>query len=102
MHPADPIFCEIISDHAQADNLARVVSFCAKQTGFTLDIVARGIPDSVPVVTLHLNARQAAPDQPVWCLVCRLACLCPQARVGTLIRAADRFAGPRPTHERCA
>lgn len=41
-----------------------------------------------PVLTLHLPAELAATQPQVWCLACRLACFCPDARVSVLVLGA--------------
>jgi hypothetical protein len=44
------------------------------------------------VLTLHLPAELAVSQHPVWCLACRLACFCPDARVSVLVRGEASFA----------
>lgn len=86
------IACEIHApDATLAAGLERTVTFCLEQSPFRADLVTREIAETDATVTLHLSPEQASPDHPVWCLVCRLACLCPQARVGVLVQAADSF-----------
>lgn len=98
--PAQPLACEIHApDATLAAGLERTVAFCLTQSAFRPDLVTREIAETPATVTLHLSPEQASPDHPVWCLVCHLACLCPQARVGVLVQAADSF---QPTAARLA
>lgn len=89
-----PLLCEIQAPAAEALNLERTVSFCAEQSGHTLNIVTREPtnPRETATVTLHLPPAAAAADQPIFCFICRLACLCPQARVGVFVPAQELFA----------
>lgn len=92
-----PILCVIHAEEHQSADLASVVTFCSSQTGFAIEVVTHASSDPKPVVTLHLAPERASADNPVWCLVCRLACLCPQARVGALIYAHGAFIHSRAT-----
>jgi len=96
------ILCEIHAPDRLATDLAWTVHFFAGQTGQSLTAVASEDRVSEPAVTLHLQPGQNSPAHPVWCLVCRLACLCPQARVGILVHAADSFGHVRTSHRRSA
>lgn len=92
--------CTIEAPGSLAADLEWSVNFCAGQTGFPLLALARLCDAGDPVITLHLSPGQAAPDHPAWCLVCRLACLCPQARVGVLVHAAGLFTPLQPARAR--
>jgi hypothetical protein len=88
-----PLLCEIrTSSAALAADLERVVAFCASKAGLEIAIVTRPPDESTATIVLQIPAHLAAVNDAVWCFVCRLACLCPQARVGALVPAADAFA----------
>jgi hypothetical protein len=94
------IFCEIRAPGQAAADLAHIAEFCAKEIGLALEVTARDERVAEPLVTLHSTAEQAASQHPIWCLVCRLACFCPQARVGVLVHAQDRFVQPAASRAR--
>lgn len=96
------IVCEIHSAADQSADLEYIVLFCARQAGLRLAVIAGETPSATPVVTLQLNSEQAAADRSVWCLVCRLACFCPQARVGAVVQAPSAFVPTRAGAERTA
>lgn len=85
------ILCEIRADARSGADLAHIVEFCVKETGLTIEIVNYEVHTAEPVLTLHASVEQAASQNPVLCLVCRLACFCPLARVGMLVHAAKKF-----------
>lgn len=88
-----PLLCEIrASSGALATDLERTIAFCAEKTGFAIAIVVRAHDARTSTVTLQIPARFATADDSVWCFVCRLACLCPQARIGALVPAVGAFA----------
>ncbi len=89
-----PISCKIRASGQTVIDLAYIVELCAGEIGLSLEIVARDQRIAEPFVTLHASAEQAASQHPLWCLVCRLACFCPQTRVGVLVYAQDKFAQP--------
>lgn len=100
MTPPRPTLCEISCPPDQAANLAGVVAFCAEQIGLDLDLVTTDrLPPEAPTITLHLGPDDAGPGHQTLCFVCRLACLCPQARVGTLVHATHAF---RLERRRCS
>lgn len=89
------IFCEIFAPHAaEAAALAEVATACAQDVGQPLTVKTLQIGRSAkePVLTLHLPAELAVSQHPVWCLACRLACFCPDARVSVLVRGEASFA----------
>lgn len=96
--PAAALVCEIIAPAAaQASALAAIAGVCARDVGQRL-IVRRRTTRLAPftagitaLVTLHLPAALAAAQHPVWCLACRLACFCPDARVSVHIACASEF-----------
>jgi len=94
-----PLRCEIHATPPLASNLQQTVAFCAGQTGYMLDIVTREPANAhEATVTLHLPPESATSDLPLSCFICRLACLCPQARVGIFVPAHDLFARERICH----
>ena len=100
MNPARPILCEISCPPGQTPNLAGVVAFCAEQIGLELDLVTtERSTGEAPTITLHLGPNEAGSGHLTLCFVCRLACLCPQARVGTLVHATHAF---RRERRRCS
>jgi len=102
MSAAPVRLCEIRAAAPLADDLGRIVGFCGAQAGFPLEVVTRPAGPGPAAITLHLTPAEAAPDHRVWCLVCRLACLCPQARVGALVHAAASFRSAKPAARRSA
>ncbi len=89
-----PLHCEILARRpAQAGTLAEILQICATDLGqtITLESHAERSLSSGPVVTLHLPAEVASSQNQVWCLACRLACFCPEARISVLISARDLF-----------
>lgn len=92
MPPPRPTLCEICCVSGDAADLARIVTFCAEQTGLALALVTTAAqPNEAPTITLHLGPDDAGPGHPTLCLACHLACLCPQARIGTLVHASHEF-----------
>ncbi len=89
-----PIVCEILAPlAAEAAALGAIAAACARDTGqpLTLKPVPVDAPVRAPILTLHLPAELAASQHEVWCLACRLACFCPQARVSVLVLGANSF-----------
>lgn len=98
-----PITCEIsAADRPMAGALAHIARTCAQDLRQPLRILQRcgSAPAATPVVTLHLPAALAASQNQIWCLACRLACFCPDARVSVLVSAASEFARPRASRRR--
>jgi len=98
-----PITCEIrAADRPTAGALAHIARTCAQDLRQPLRILPRtgGTPSAAPVLTLHLPAELAASQNPVWCLACRLACFCSNARVSVLVSATAEFARPRASRRR--
>lgn len=88
------IVCEIVAAHAAlASGLAEIAAACAKDVGQSIALkqLVIGSATTEPVLTLHLPAEQAASQHQVWCLACRLACFCPNARVNVLVRGETAF-----------
>lgn len=92
------MLCEICAaTGALAAELEHVVAYCAAQTGIHATVLR--LPPSgtgTAQITLRLPPEAAGPGEPVWCLVCRLACLCPQARVGVFVQASTAIAPSLP------
>jgi len=98
-----PVTCEILAPRAvDATALGAIAEACARATGQPLIIkpVPVDAPVKEPVFTLHLPAEVAASQHEVWCLACRLACFCPQARVSVLVMGAGAFSPARSNRPR--
>lgn len=88
------IACEIVApSRDQGVALSAIAHVCARDVGLSLR-VRRRQPAAAPeaLVVLHLPAALAAAQHPVWCLACRLACFCPDARVSVHVSCLDAFA----------
>lgn len=100
------LLCEISAPRAaHAASLADIALICARDVGQALSVkILPAGDDARSVLTLHLPVDLAAGQHPVWCLACRLACFCPEARVSVLIQGADAFLSDRhlPPHSRVA
>jgi hypothetical protein len=89
------IRCEISARRpAQVGTLAEIARICADDLGQTLTIESGPAirPDAPTLVTLHLPAALASSQHEVWCLACRLACFCPDARISVMVSASHLFA----------
>ena len=91
----DALVCEIISPApAPAAALAEIAVTCADDVGLPLAVrtlhVGRPVA-SEPTLTLHLPLSLASSQHQVWCLACRLACFCPDARVSVLVLGDAAF-----------
>ena len=97
-HPVD-IICEIHAPRsAVAASLAEIAVICARDVGQRLTVktlVINAVECPEAVLTLHLPVELASTQHQVWCLACRLACFCPEARVSVLVRGEQAFA-PKP------
>lgn len=101
--PADHsrVTCEIRCAHpALAQALGQIAMACANDTGQPVDLRLLPLSTGKPVVTLSLPVELAAAQHPVWCLACRLACFCPEARVSVLILGEKSFA-PASDRQAC-
>ena len=97
------VVCEIIAPHAaDAAALGAIARTCARDAGqpLAVEVVPRNASVREAVLTLRVPAELAAGQHEVWCLACRLACFCPQARVSVLVLGADAFS--RPSRRRSA
>jgi len=101
--PANAILCEVRAPRAaQAAALAEIAVACARDVNQSLSVqtlALGGRPSSAPVLTLHLPVGLASSQHRIWCLACRLACFCPQARISVLVTGAD-FSAPAPARSR--
>ena len=81
------------SKRALARELERIVGTCAQDVGLTVVTRARAPRDHAGEanITLHVPAEAAAQQHPVWCLACRLACFCADARVSVLVLSQSAF-----------
>lgn len=78
--------CEIRASKRLAPILASIVQTCAGDLGLLI-VVERALAGNaaIPAITLTLPVeRMIEPDQ-TWCLACRVACFCPDARVSVLV-----------------
>lgn len=103
MAKTDAILCEIYAPRtAQAGALAEIAATCARDAGQPLTVktlvIGRQAPEAV--LTLHLPVELASTQHVVWCLACRLACFCPDARVSVLVRGMDSFVATQPRSRR--
>lgn len=100
--PFPPLLCEIlVGRRANARNLGAIAATCAKDLNLPLRTRWVASAPAVAAITLHLPADLAATQHPVWCLACRLACFCPQARVSVLVQGAT-FTAPADPEQRSA
>jgi len=92
------IVCEIHAPRSsQAAALAEIAAVCARDVGQSLvaRTLAIGSDCLEPALILHLPVELAVAQHRVWCLACRLACFCPNARVSVLVCGENSFA-PSP------
>lgn len=92
------LVCEIRAcEVAQAATFAEIANSLAIDVGQPIEVrivrLARAarLPRET-TLTLHLPAALAATQSQVWCLACRLACFCPNARVSVLVQGEAAFA----------
>jgi len=98
------IVCEIHALCAEPlGALEQIARACARDVGQPLTVKSLHSSDAgpEPAITLHLPAELAVSQHPVWCLACRLACFCPQARVSVLVSAVSALV-KRPRRQRSA
>ncbi|AHF94406.1 hypothetical protein OPIT5_14695 [Opitutaceae bacterium TAV5] len=88
--------CDVLApDQDTVRYLKDVAKVCARDVGVNLCLKPATGHDGVPaggLFTLHLSPGQAVSQHAVWCLACRLACFCPDARVSVLVAASPAFA----------
>ncbi len=97
MSDTNDILCEIYAPHAaHAAALAEVTVIVARSVGqsVTVKTLRIGSVSKEALLTLHLPPALAGTQHQVWCMACRLASFCPDARVSVLIRAESAFAAP--------
>lgn len=95
--------CEIIAPRvALARALAEIAATCARDVGQPIKLKSCGVRAAAhePMLTLHLSAEVAASQHRVWCLACRLACFCPEARISVLVHGEGAFAAKTLTPAR--
>lgn len=90
------VVCEILAPRATiAADLGRIADTCAQETGQPIQLRVLPAGGRSRTLTLHLPVEMAAnASHQVWCLACRLACFCPEARVSVLILGETTFAPP--------
>lgn len=89
------MLCEIIAPRVTlARAMAEIAAACAKDVGQPIKLKSRRGRNAAhePMLTLHLSAEVAASQHRVWCLACRLACFCPDARISVLVHGEGAFA----------
>ncbi len=94
MTPTSLIRCEInAAATGEGTALAGIARTCARDLAQPINIKIIPHLDAPPesLITLCLPAELAASQHPVWCLACRLACFCPDARVSVLVLGTDAF-----------
>ncbi|MBE2215118.1 MAG: hypothetical protein IAE82_14685 [Opitutaceae bacterium] len=83
------IRCEIHASKRLAPILANIVQTCARDLGQPVAIVATARANAtIPVITLVLPVEVVIEPHQAWCLACRVACFCPDARVSVLVTGA--------------
>lgn len=98
MHPSQlhlsDLHCTVYGQvESQSLAAAAIIEKCAEDIG--QQVFVSTSPDSAALettITFELSAEQASGQDQVWCLACRVACFCPDARVSVLIRGEDSFA----------
>lgn len=92
-----PLLCEIHAPSLrQEDALRQIVETCARDAALQVVTDTHRIPrnrrGSISThITLQMTADIAACQHEAWCMVCRLACFCPQARVSVLVLGGNAF-----------
>ena len=92
-----PLTCEIHApSETKGQTLARIVESCANELAQPVLVKQRRIPrnqrGSIPThISLELPADIAASQHEAWCLSCRIACFCPDARVSVLVLGTAAF-----------
>lgn len=95
-----PLLCEVRAPKpALAGALTEIARIVGKDLGQPLDIECAPLPKEAKhaLITLHLPVSLASSHSHIWCLACRLACFCTDARVSVLIRAEEVFLPPTPS-----
>ncbi|BET68268.1 hypothetical protein ASA1KI_31860 [Opitutales bacterium ASA1] len=90
--PCKPeVTCEILAIKTLAPVLRGIVETCARDVGQRLAV--RVLPvrsrQVACTITLEIPAPLVLEPHQVWCLACRVACFCPQARVSVLVKGMD-------------
>jgi len=89
--------CEVRASKRLAPMLARIVQTCANDLGQPVDTsIEQAGNATVPLVTLILPAEVVVEPHQAWCLACRVACFCPDARVSVLVTGATVPAAASP------
>lgn len=81
--------CRIHASKRLAAILAQIVESCARDLGQSVLVEpGAGGNSAAPTITLVLPAEWVVEQHHAWCLACRLACFCPDARVSVLVTGA--------------
>ncbi|MBE2212368.1 MAG: hypothetical protein IAE82_00745 [Opitutaceae bacterium] len=85
--------CEIHASKRLAPILSNIVQTCARDLGQPVAVVLTARANAtIPVITLVLPAEVVIEPHQAWCLACRVACFCPDARVSVLVTGATETA----------
>lgn len=89
----DEVVLEIKARSARhAAALSEIAMACARDVGQKVEVVTAAVVSMrESVLTLFLPAERAASQHEVWCLACRLACFCPNARVCVWVQGETAF-----------
>ncbi len=85
-----PISCDLSCPASEVNHLFKLIIGSAGESRVTLAAI-HAEKSTETSILLHLPVEVASDQNPAWCLVCRLACLIPTARVSVLIHGEDTF-----------
>jgi hypothetical protein len=87
--PSVALRCEIVAESRLGAVLGRIVRTCADDLQLTVAIQSRvAKPAMATSITVHLPVDVLIESHLAWRLGFRVACFCPYARVGVLVREA--------------
>jgi len=95
IHPL--IQCDISATVENTDLMTKIITACANESGAAVHCTPTVSTDE-DTILLHLPVEFAGAQHPVWCLVCRLACYFPSARVSVLVHGESAFSS-QPSRE---
>jgi len=84
--------CEIMADSATAAPLGAIARTCAVDIGQPLVVRLKHALRAEPSITFRVPVALLFEHDRAWCLVGRVACFCPQARVAVVIDATGSAA----------
>jgi len=91
LHPL--IQCEIRAPENHTDLMIKTITACAQESEASIHYNTTESSEENSIL-LHLPVDLAGSQHPVWCLVCRLACYFPSARVSVLVHGESSFPAP--------